>query len=316
MVLEKIENINAYNCLYASVATLAKYYGREYQMISSGNWTMKYDIETKHKRIGDKIDVFSSFDVISRTKKFHGFYWEMELFYKHDINKDTGLFKQYTYPFFVSIDLYHMKWSNSYQKYHSLHYLIICDYDSKSETYRCVDPYFQYSFFEIKREDLFLSVDRCGRIICLELPTKIHPSDYINALKEDYSLLNQNDENYKNIKLFASDLYTSMDINYEFDVYKREPQMVPIMNKIRKIALCRSAYVCTLIYVYEKLKYDYLKESAELLNQSVLLWKTLKGKLLKTYITNSMDQNRESLVAMIEKIANIEREVLIILSTY
>jgi hypothetical protein len=310
VLIEHIENVDAYNCLLAVVATLAKYYGRDYHMISGSDWKLKYDGSISNKRIGEQIDIVSHIDVTCRAMQFHGFFWEMEPFKECYINTDTGCFKDYTYPFLVSVDMYYLEWSKAYQNYHFLHYLIISDYNCENKTYTCIDPYFQYANYSVPKQDLFLSMDRCGKITLSELPKKISAEDYIRVIREDIMMVNRDNENYTNIKRLANDVYTKMDIHYEFDEFKHDLQTVPIMDRIRKVAVFRDAYACMLDYVYEIFNLEYLKKASELLKQSVTLWKIIKGKLLKTYITNSINRDREIFSRMINQIADIEKQAV------
>ena len=90
MIFEKIEDANSYPCLSITLATLAKYYGRDYHMISGSDWKLQYDVSTSSKRIGEQIDIISEVNIKDRTMKFHGFTWEIEPFGISYINKDTG----------------------------------------------------------------------------------------------------------------------------------------------------------------------------------------------------------------------------------
>lgn len=310
MVFEHIENASAYNCLLASVATLAKYYGRDYHMISGSDWKLRYDVGVCNERIGEQIDVVSQVDVTYRAKQFHGFIWETEAFEECYINADTGCFKDFTYPFLGSIDLYYSKWSKLYQRYHFLHWLIICDYNSKNRTYTCIDPYFQYAHYNVSKEDLYLSMERCGKLKLFELPKKNCAEDYIKVIREDIMMVHKDNENYTNIKRLASDICTKMDIHYEFDEFKNDLHAVPIMDRIRKVAMYRDAYSCMLDYVYNLFDLKNLKDASSLIKQSVILWKTIQGKLLKTYLTDSLNSDRETISQMIKQIADIEKQAV------
>lgn len=310
MEFEQVENVNTYNCLLAVISTLAKYYGRDYHMISGSDWKLRYDDCAGTKRIGEKINVVSHVDIAGRTMQFHGLTWDMESFDESYINKDTGCFKEFTYPFLGSFDLYYSKWSKAYKNYHFRHYLIISDYSPKDRTYTCVDPYFQYGRYNVLHKELYPGMDRCGNITLSELPKNICEKDYIQVIQEDIMMVSHDNENYTNIKRLANDIYTKMDIYYEFDDFKNNLQTVPIMDRIRKVAIYRNAYSCMLDYVYNLLDLKYLQEASSLIKQSVLLWKTIKGKLLKTYITNSINSDRERISKMIQKIADIEKQSL------
>jgi hypothetical protein len=310
MEYEQIENINAYNCFLASVATLAKYYGRDYHMISGSDWKLRYDVGVGSERIGEQIDVISQVNAAYRAMQFHGFIWELEAFDECHINDDTGRFKEFTYPFLGSIDLYYSKWSKAYQRYHFLHYLIICGYNSKDRTYTCIDPYFQYAHYNVSKEDLYPSMDRCGELILFELSKKNSAGDYIKAIREDIIMVDKDNENYTNIKRLASDVCTKMDIHYEFDEFKNDLHAVPIMDRIRKVAMYRNAYTCMLDYVYKLFELKYLQDASSLIKQSVVLWKTIQGKLLKTYLTDSINSDRETISQMIKQIANIEKQAV------
>jgi hypothetical protein len=310
MVFEQIENANAYNCFIASVATLAKYYGRDYHMISGSDWKLRYNSGVGSERIGERIDVVSQVDAACRVKQFHGFIWEMELFEECHIDADAGGFKEFTFPFLVSVDLYFSRWSKFYQKYHFLHYLIISDYNSKNKTYTCIDPYFQYAQYNVSKEDLYPSMDKCGKLIFFEITEKSSVEDYIKAIREDIMMVDKDNENCTNIIQLANDICTKIDIHYEFDEFKNELHAVPIMDRIRKVAMYREAYSCMLDYVYKLSDLKYLKDASGVIKQSVDLWKAIQGKLLKTYLTNSINSERETISQMIKQIADVEKQAV------
>ncbi|MDR0404893.1 MAG: hypothetical protein LBH37_03800 [Oscillospiraceae bacterium] len=309
MIFEHIKNVGVYNCFLAVIATLAKYYGRDYHMISSSDWKLKYDVAESNKRVGERIDIINQIDASDRAGQFHGFTWEVEILEDGRFNNQEH-FEEFTYPSIGSFDLYYLKGSTAYQKYHFSHYIIISEYDFKTETYICIDPYFQYAKYNIPREDLYSGINKYAKLIFLELPKKNSMENYIKVIQEDIITVNQDNENDTNIRQLASDICTKMDINYEFDEFKNDLQTVPILDKIRKVAMYRDAYICMLDYIYKLFKLKYLKEASNLLRQSVTLWKTAKGKLLKTYITNSINNDRGTISKMITQIADIERQAI------
>ena len=309
MQFEHIENVNAYNCLFASVATLANYYGRDYHMISGGDWKLRYDVSIDNKRICEKMDIVSEVDVAYRTMEFHGFTWRFEKFEESYVNINTGCVKEFTYPFLISIDLYHSKWSKFYHRFHFLHYLIVCDYNLKKGIYFCVDPYYQYTCYKISKEDLYFSMNKFGRITFSELPSK-SVDDYTKVIWEDILLVDKDNENYTSINRLADDISTKMDIHYEFDEFRNDLYAVPILDKFRKVAMCRDAYTCMLDYVYGLFEVKYLSEASNLIKQSVDLWRAVQGKLLKTYLTDSINSERKIISQMIRKTADIEKQAV------
>jgi hypothetical protein len=309
MKFEQIENANDYDCLLVSVATLAKYYGRDYNMISARDWKLMYDSNLDGKRIGEQIDVVSQIDSANKAMQFHGFTWEFNTFDEYCIDADTGSFKEILCPFIGSVDLYYLKRSKVYKKYHVLHYIIILEYNPIDEKYLCVDPYFQYEYYKITKEELYLGMDRYVKLDFCKVPKK-SVEDYKKSIKEDIIMVNEENENYKNIKQLASDIFTKMNISYEFDEFKNNLYVVPVMDKMRKVAIYRSSYSCMLDYVYNMFEIKYLFDASSLIKQSATLWKVVQGKLLRTYLTNSINSERKTISQMISKIADIEKQAV------
>ena len=306
MELKYIENVNAYNCILASVATLAKHYGRDYQMIADSSWTLKYNVDEEYLRIGNQIDVVNQVEIRNRAIQFHGFTWKFEEF--DGGHRCVDDFAKLKFPFLASVDLYYSRWSNAYKKYHFLHCIIICGYNSKDNVYSCVDPYYQYANYNVTKDDLFISIRKYGELILYDRP-QIIDEDYFHVIKEDITNINCN-ENYENIKQLALDFYYKLDINYEFDEYKGNLYAVPIMEKIRKIALYRDSYACMLDYIFQVVRLQCVCEVSRLIKNSATLWKILQSKLLKTYLSNSIHDEREKLCQLVFQIAEIEKEAL------
>ena len=310
VTFEPIENAAAYNCIIASIASIAKYNGLDYQMILGNNWNLRYEIGNSSMRIGERINIINQVDIAQRTMKFHGFSWETESFEARYFDADTGCFADYSYPFLVNVDWYDAKWSNFYKKYHFLHTFIIADYNSFNGTYICIDPYFHYSHLDLLKEDLFNCLDSCGRIVLSNFCNNMHTDDYVAVIQEDLLMVNKDNENFNNIKCLANDICTEMDIKSEFDEFKENLQAVPIMNGMRKIAMCRESYACMIDYVFELVNLNYLHDASILIKRSVTLWKTIKAKLLKAYLTNSMKSDRYTIYQILNQIADIEKQAI------
>ena len=304
MNLRQIENAGEFNCLLSCLATLAKYYERDYQMIFSSNWKLRYNSNAVDKRIGEKIDIVSETDIVSRSIKFHGFSWKM---YPFKFPDDYENIVEPIYPILATVDLYNFKFSDYFNKYHFIHSFIINEYDFKKKEYLCVDPYFQYAQYVVPKRDLMICLKQWGEIEFYNLPKDICVSEYIKAINEDVSEVNN--DNYNNIKSLARDIYNEMNIAFEFGEFQEYIQKVPIMNSIRKVAMYRSAYSSLLDYVYELYKIENFRVASILLKQSVVLWKTVKGKLLKAYLTHSINREKITIFKLVNKIADTEHLV-------
>ena len=300
MRLGLIENVGAYNCLLASVATVAKSNNRDFYMIASGDLTFRYE-DVDCKRLGEQIDIVSKVDASYRAKIFHGFSWQFK-----DANQTVPHINENEYPLIVSVDQYDAKWSKYYQKYHFLHYLIACEYDDKMKVFRCIDPYYNYANYRISEEDFYNALVKCGQVVFTDLPIR-KMDDYKQTVYEDF--IGMNEENYGNIQKFAINIYEKMDIHLEFDEYANCLDAVPIMDKLRKIAMSRDAYAIMLESIFDNCGLEYLLQASDLMKQSVSLWKQVRAKLLKTYLTKSFDNQRRDLSLMLKQIANIERKM-------
>ena len=82
------------------------------------------------------------------------------------------------------------------------------------------------------------------------------------------------------------------------------------MEKIRKIALYRDSYACMLDYIFQVVRLQCVCEVSRLIKNSATLWKILQSKLLKTYLSNSIHDEREKLCQLVFQIAEIEKEAL------
>ena len=304
MKFRQIENASEYNCLLSCLATLAKHYGRDYQIIFSSNWKLQYNSNTVNKRIGEKIDIVSKTDIVSRSIKFHGFSWKMhpyEIIVNHENILDSF------YPILATVDLYEFKFSDYFKKYHFTHSLIIKEYNLEKEEYLCIDPYFQYAQYVVPKKDLIICLKKWGEIELYNMPRDLCAEEYIKAITEDIMEVNYNNDNYKNIKSLANDMYNNMNIAFEFDEFRKNLQAVPIMNSIRKVTMYRSAYSSLLDYVYNLYKVESFRVASILIKQSVVLWKTVKGKLLKAYLTHSINREKITIYQLVNKIADTEK---------
>lgn len=310
VTLARIDNESAYNCIHISVATIAKYYGRDYQMISGGNWALQY--EANKERIGQCMDVVNEVDVCKRVERFHGFSWIMLPFDRQNIDLNTGSFHDFNYPFLGNFDLYYSPWSEVYQKHHFFHCLIILGYDVQTDQYTCLDPYLKYKVFSTSSQDLFSGMNRCGKVVLTNPIQNLSSYDYWQYIQDDMQLVNCNKTNFLNIHKLADDIENRMDIHCEFDEFKSDLHAVPILDRIRKISLSRHAYAWMLDYVYKVTGSNGLDRASNLLLDGVTLWKIIQARLTKQYLSG-MDDKFSEISSMVRLIAGIEQEVIEIL---
>ena len=313
MRFERIEHIDAYNCINACISTLAHHYGKEYFMIAGGNWGLVLDSESKGKRLGERIDIINDFDGTCRTKKFHGFSWNMENVDEKDRNDVTGEFKGYKFPMLVRVDLFELERIGFYQKFHIPHNLIVYSYNADDKCYSCLDPFFEYEEFTLNKDTLLQAMSTCGTLELFPEPKEIELQDYMEAIKEDMDMVGKDNLNYINILRLAEELEENFDIGLEFEGLQNQLHSLPIMDKIRKVAQARYAYCCILDGIYRLYQIEAVKNAATQLKQSVNMWLMLKAKLLKMYLTKPSETDKKAMIQMLKQIAELEKGVVALL---
>lgn len=275
-------------------------------MILLNDWTLKYNKVMEKERLGEQIDVINTFDAVSCCEQLHGFSWQMEMFNEGYINHETGIYKNYEFPFIITLDVFYFKELKYYHKFHFTHSFIILGYNAKTKKYNCLDPYFDYAQYEVTYEEVFKGVTQCGRITLFKR-YKEEKKDFIEMISKDTKLIN---ENYVNVKRFAYDISNKMNIDNEFHGYKNDLYAVPLTRKLHKIAMYRKAYAIALNYVCNLYNLTYLQDASNLMMQSVYLWTIVSGKVLKAYFSDTRRDEIEIAGKIVEQIADIEKNVV------
>ena len=301
--LENCRITYALDCFLTSVATIAKSYGRDYYMIASGAWKLEYYADNNNS-IGEKIDLKNSTNIIERAKKYHGFMWCQKSFSA----RDTDLIQK-ALPVIVEIDLYNFPLSQYFNKYHFLHNFIICSFNKARDEFHCVDPYFQNSVFDLKKQSLLEIVDKYYVIDFFDT-VDIDSKECIKEIEFDFKRMSKDKDSLMNIDLLCRDIINTRNINLEFDQFKNDFSATPILNKLRKIYISRSSSAFVLDEINRNLKKAYINEACELIKKSARLWKFIQSKILKCYLTEWGENEKVSIYRAFNQISNIEKNAI------
>lgn len=277
-------------------------------MIASGAWKTEYYSDNL-SRIGERIDVKNSVNIMDRSIKYHGFMWDQKRFFE----KDIDLIKEIL-PIIVEIDLYNFPLSQYFNKYHFLHNFIIYRFNKQKRLFYCVDPYFQNSVFTLKQQSLFKIVNNFYVIKIIDI-ANLDINECINQIKLDFKKMSDDRESDMNINLFCQDIINSMDINIEFDRFKNNLSATPILDKLRKIYITRSSSSFVLDEINRRVKEEQIDEASKLIKKSVMYWKFIQSKLLKSYLTRWDRNEKMSIYQAVKQISNIEKKAIEIFLT-
>ncbi|GEM_PF-2756494 len=302
----------AYDCLENLIPPLAKWFGKNYELMSINSWGFEYsrlvnDQEEKLLSKSFSSGTYSNFEYLA---KYHGIqlirhekvaFKTMVSCIKNELNSKK--------PVIIYNDSFWCSWyTERYKKIYGTHYCLIIGYESDGlfvidSQFARNGAFLSYDDFEMGYNDYF---------ICEVSNTNEMDTNWIEILRLSISnrkMFCSNDNMFNALKFFAIDIVEKLDLNIEMNDYKELPSSSPLITKLSNIGKKRRQFSNALNFLskeYGVVELDVLsKKFLELSN----IWSSIFGLLIKAYYTNNDIRLLKKIRDKITKIANEEENI-------
>lgn len=293
--IKRIESEPGLFCFDDCVASMANYYGCDYQMMFNGGikifrWEREYFAERYEIRL---------MDLVANLKKFHGLELielknlEQEEYHKLIVNNfEKGK------PMIVHFDTFWCPWDPMYQNVSSVvgHYFIISKINN--DNILCSDPYFGKELEPLSLELFYKGIRSVYLIEYNEINTVgIMRGAVIDTCREILS---------NNIITQLYDLIE--DISIEENLFNglsedKELWSAPLIVLLMLINQFLCVTSLEVEYVAEKVRSDFLKGKAELLWDMAIQWKQVRKLIVKLYFIRKNDVKLKKMI--VEKMKGV-----------
>lgn len=291
------------NCYEDILASVLKFWKREYQLCFLETWGFKFT--NTSASIGAGLDPQKG-NIEKAVDEYCGVTIEWNSFSLSEIENIKNEISQ-GMPVCIRIDKYNCPWSNCYYEKKGRHHCLVVGIDWDDEIL-CNDPFYDVIGEQLPKADL---LNGC--------------SDYaVFKVKKQYNVINNWRELvYKMIQTmncektfiemgeFARRIGKMRNFNKEHK-YADDPWFYPLFVKLRVLANGRKLASQTLKYISQKFGVPQLNLVGDMLEQCGNLWLKVHSLLLKEcYKKNAQDKVFKTAEEKIIEISNMEKTVLL-----
>jgi hypothetical protein len=291
------------------IATIAKYYRRDYEMIYLDSWSFIYDKSENRPNLGFKFNTLNV-NKVSLLEKYYGIrqnyfnignLYEMKKIIFDELSKNN--------PTVVDLDVFCFEWCNKEEREsHSQIPFIIVGYQDGN--LQLLDVHTTGKVHLVKEDVFFQSV--CKYIYTYEIvkdQEKIDVNLCINYIV-DKAIVKHNDFNmFDAIREFAS--YFENNFNFEYEYINNIDNNffnTPFINRMKKVISSRGLFskVFDLLYKYQKV--DELINISNNFRILASKWNMILSLITKAYYTGSIEQQRSKIALKIREISDFEEK--------
>ena len=296
--------LKCYDCYQSAIATVARFFNHDYQIVALGRIGFKYD-EDMVESIGTKIHPYE-------YRKFDDF-WELIGISQHEYileNDSEQIFKEHlknNQPILLWADLYDCYWNLAFNKYHFPHCYLLNGYEKNKEN---VVFSGQDSFFDT--QEIKQTFGQIRRMTSKYNVFEVYKKQYnyyekiFDEVKKDaeYYFLN---ESGMNIGRFAEDLQR---VNFEKEnkYGTRDLYAVPLIDNLKIVGDRRKAYFVMIKFlsnVCKKNMYNIL----EGLNSTYKKWEVVRIILIKKMMSGEKKLELDLVHKLLNEIIVIEESI-------
>lgn len=291
------------NCLFFTLSTLFRFYGRNVNFHNACLWDFKSLKEGKGILSDSIFEDDLYIDQYPYIKSVSGIQFRKSEFKEINmINNCLSAGK----PVLVHIDIFWCSWNANYQKLHYDHFFILNRYSIQEDSYECIDSFYLDAPVWISRSDL-----EKGILDIIDYDVGDNPSFaqiypiILQALKKNISQGRDSPMFYNMLRL--ADAVKSIDYETEFKRHT-DVNSIPLFIKLQNISLDRIALsnLCQNIY-FENDLLDFRDIALEFYNL-YKEWNMLLVMLMKYFITRNKRILYNS-ASQIMRITDLEKDM-------
>lgn len=308
--ITRIEDEPGLLCLDDCIATIATYYGRNYELIYSDGIRIDISEDESYNSVKKYIDIFS-INRIENLFKYHGI--GIQIFNNDDSQNLREIIKKQiedNQPILVHFDTYWCPWDLGFQKFSSEcgHYFIITNIVEGGFT--CVDPYFNID--EIKLSDDFFNKGLKNIFL-----TKSYEEPDTEDINIGVILKNIQDNYLSNgfeeclqviINYFENSSREEIFSEVTKDEYLWSDHIIVLMMQVNR---CLLLLTILLDFLFKKKKNEIKKDLVTDIRNITIQWKQVRKLVIKLYfIRRENDLLKISIVNKMKNISELFRKYI------
>lgn len=268
------------NCFQNVIAHIASREGRFYEWMLADQYSFLFE-SGKGKTLGERIHSNADEDLVL-LEQLHGIRVEQ---YKGPIDLALLIHADSRHHYIcVLVDTYDCPWDVNYQIHHNPgHALLLLEFDEDHKAFWVADPFYQKNVM-VEQYELLHAVKFCF-FIDLVSPKMQETIDLARILlrKKIVDTAPQIEE----IKCFAKEM---RQVDFEQEMGNTQnPWHTPLVFQMGRLALARQSYSVLLRWL--ELRYSIgLEGSAEMLDDLIILWNGIRGRLATSMMENRLNQ--------------------------
>ena len=283
----EIELINYHfcNCFEAVLANMAKWIGRDYELMYINEWDFSYyPPKDLSNRLGRSLALH--FDKRNALDRFYGIkyveftcdnFTEVLKLFKNELKSNSK------FPL-ARLDTYFLPWDKSYGRVHNkIHIVFITDIDHENQILHIADPFYlikdqaisfdefqqsysgKYGLFEIGRDN---SGEVDGRELLRSVLSKLYEKDAFNLMRA-----------------FADDLAGSYSREVETHGFENMWE-TPLYFNIANIETSRKRIAPFLFHIADRYGFKGIYQSQEEINLLAPTWDGIKNSFIKLLMSD------------------------------
>ncbi len=325
--MKKIEcvQVGGMVCDEVTAATVAKYFGRDYQCMFMDCWNFFYNEHIENFLLGDNIGAVN----YSKDKNLLQYHGIAKYYRRFDEPEQfvSSLIEMLENNKLVSckFDQYYMPWALEKRKKEALRYngyLLFYEYDRISKLFKCIDIHGDRKDREIGIENVRASA--AGDVIDLKI---LNVYSCVNVCEPDYNYLfnlsicniykenefkktflqSMSDANQQILKNFSME--KEIDYTYKYVSQISDPTQVIFINSLIDIARMRIDYSQFLEYLGGKLKNNCIVEISNEFKILYSQWRVLISIIIKRFLKKQYSGLNHTIYENIQNLYIREKEL-------
>jgi len=306
----RLERKDGYSCVDRVVQGISKWIGKDYEMMFGESWGFQYSKYPKEKRIGDRLK-HNTGEKDILLKEYHGIEIienmtkccdrEMEII-KNELKNNR--------PVVIEIDCYWCDWdTESFKRNHSFHWLMVIDFDEKTEELICIDSEKAKEPQRLSKENFFAGT--AGYFLfnfsddSKEVSLKVVLE---NALKRIYDEEKSVDV-FKEMQELSEDIKTELDFEYEVSGNENNPVTARMFKELHQIASGRKHFSFTLEYMNKSVNDPRVSILISMLREASNEWSSVFGMMIKAYFITDREKILKRVSEKILEVCNLEKRI-------
>lgn len=300
--IEMLKDIRR-NCYEDILASLSRYWNREYQLCFLESWGFKYTYPSAS--IGAGLDPQKG-KLEKTAKEYCGVIVEWNKFSISDIeNIKNEILKGQ--PVCIRIDKYNCPWSNCYHEKRGQHHCLIVGINEFLEMF-CADPFYDVCYEKLPKSDI---LEGCTDYAVFRIQKQYYITQNWRELVKKLIHTIDRENVFEEMRSFAKQIGKINDFKGEHK-YVDDPWFYPLFVKIRVLANGRKLASQSIQYISQKYEVSQLSLIGNMLEKCGNLWLNIHSLLMKEcYKETTHKKTFKIAEEKIIEISYMEEEILL-----